>query len=61
MLGFERTTCTKKINLDDNHNYNEYKTFLIQFLNTAVKALTVKGKIIIVVGDIEGKYCFNDL
>jgi hypothetical protein len=61
MLGFDRQTCSREIKLDDNHKYQEYKRFLINFLNSATKSLKQTGRLVLIIGDVEGKYCFKQL
>lgn len=61
LLGFSKPNLNKEIKLDDNHSYEEYKTFIMNFMDSAYKALKRDGKLIMIVGDVENKYKFMDL
>ena len=61
LLGFNKQNLNNEIKLDDNHSYEEYKTFIINFMDSAYKALKKDGKLIMIVGDVENKYKFLSL
>lgn len=61
LLDYRKDNLNKVIKLDDNHKYKEYKSFLIEFLNSAYKALKINGKLIMIIGDVENKYKFLNL
>ena len=61
LLGFNKQNLSSEIKLDDNHSYEEYKTFITNFMNSAYKALGKDGKLIMIVGDVENKYKFLSL
>lgn len=61
LLGFSKQSLADKIKLDDNHSYEEYRTFIVKFMNSAYRALKRNGKLIMIVGDVENKYEFLNL
>jgi DNA modification methylase len=61
LLGFKREGISNAIKLDDSHKYEQYKEFLIKFMNSAGKTLSDNGKLILVIGDVEGQYNFKTL
>ena len=61
LLGFDKPDLNKEIKLDDSHSYEKYKTFIVNFMVSAYKALKTDGKLIMIVGDVENKYKFLNL
>lgn len=61
LLGFNKSDLNKEIKLDDNNSYEQYKTFIANFMDSAYKALKSDGKLIMIIGDVENKYKFLSL
>ncbi|AGM25866.1 type II R/M system DNA methylase [Spiroplasma syrphidicola EA-1] len=53
MLGFNNKDDNKKIKLDDNHNINEYKNFMLQYLSNISQICDKESTIVLVIGDVK--------
>ncbi|MDC8916676.1 DNA methyltransferase [Metamycoplasma hyosynoviae] len=54
LLGFERKNLSKEIKLSDNFKFNEYKEFLVSYLNNIYPKLKPKAKVCLIIGDTYG-------
>ena len=52
MLGFDSREENNNIKLDDQHNINEYKNFMLQYLSNISEICDKKSAIILVIGDV---------
>jgi hypothetical protein len=64
MLGYETKEENKNIKLNDKHNINEYKAFMLDYLNSISNICNRESHIILVVGDVrkaEKLYSFDEI
>lgn len=61
LLGFDKVNLSNQIKLDDNHRYEEYKKFILNFLHSIKKVLKPNGKLIMVVGDVRDNLIFLNM
>ncbi|AGM24846.1 DNA methyltransferase [Spiroplasma chrysopicola] len=53
MLGFDTREDNKNLKLDDRHNINEYKNFMLQYLSNISEICNKDSTIILVIGDVK--------